>query len=190
MNEIETYLRTEDLAEESKRAHKIWVQVASFTLIGASLYRRSFRDPYFRCLNDTEAQYVLAELHESVCGNHIGRRTLAHRAHSHGYYWPTMKQDVANYIKRCDQCQRHAPIPHMPLEVLNPVTSPWPFAQWGMDIVGPLPVAAAQKKFLLVATDYFSKWVELKLMPTSKTKTSLGLFGKTSFVNLGSRKRS
>ena len=81
-----------------------------------------------------------------------------------------MKQDVVNYVKRCDQCQRHSPIPRMPSKVLNPVTSPWPFAQWGMDIVGPLPAVAAQKKFLLVATDYFSKWVEVEAYYKIKDK--------------------
>ena len=68
------------------------------------------------------------------------------------------------------KCQKHAPIPHMPVETLNSVTSPWPFAQWGMDIVGPLPTAAAQKKFLLVATDYFSKWVEAEAYASIKDK--------------------
>jgi len=39
-------------------------------------------------------------------------------------------------------------------------TSPWPFMQWGLDVVGPLPQAQPQLRFLLVATDYFTKWVE------------------------------
>ncbi|RVW96435.1 Transposon Ty3-G Gag-Pol polyprotein [Vitis vinifera] len=65
---------------------------------------------------------------------------------------------------------RHAPVPHVPSKTLNPITSPWPFAQWGMDIVGPLPIAAAQKKFLLVATDYFSKWVEVEAYVSIKDK--------------------
>lgn len=108
-------------------------------------------------MSDLEAQYVLAEFHEGVCDNHPGERTLAHRTYTQGYYWPTMKQDTENYVNMCDWCQRYAPIPRVPSEVVNPVTSLWPFAQWGMDIVGPLPMAAAQKKFMLVATDYFRK---------------------------------
>ena len=58
----------------------------------------------------------------------------------------------------------------MPSEVLNPITSPWPFALWGMDIVGPLPIAATQKKFLLVVTDYFSKWVKAEVYASIKDK--------------------
>ncbi|RVW12029.1 hypothetical protein CK203_087282 [Vitis vinifera] len=94
---------------------------------------------------------------------------VLYRAHSQGYYWPTMKKDAAAYVKKCDKCQRHAPY-HMCRQTLKPISGPWPFAQWGMDIVGPLPAAAAQKKFLLVATDYFSKWVEAEAYASIKDK--------------------
>ena len=49
---------------------------------------------------------------------------------------------------------------HQPGGVLNPLSSPWPFAQWGLDIVGPFPKVLGNKKYLLVGTDYFTKWVE------------------------------
>ena len=58
----------------------------------------------------------------------------------------------------------------MPLEVLNPVKSPWPFVQWEINIVVPLPVAATQKKLLLVANDYFNKWVEVEAYANIKDK--------------------
>ncbi|WKA01256.1 hypothetical protein VitviT2T_019544 [Vitis vinifera] len=157
MYDVTEYIRTGTLPGDPKQAHKVRVQAARFTLFKGHLYKRSFTGPYLRCLGHSEAQYVLAELHEGICGNHSGGRSLAHMAHSQGYYWPTMKKDAAAYVKRCDKCQRYAPIPHMPSTTLKSISGPWPFAQWGMDIVGPLPAAPAQKKFLLVATDYFSK---------------------------------
>ncbi|KAL6350407.1 hypothetical protein AAG906_004358 [Vitis piasezkii] len=126
-NDIIGYLRTGTLPKDPKQAHKIRVQAARFTLIGGHLYKRSFTGPYLRCLNHSEALYVLVELHEGVCGNHSGGRSLAHRAHSQGYYWPTMKKDAAAYVKKCDKCQRHAPIPHVPSETLKPISGPWPF---------------------------------------------------------------
>ena len=67
-------------------------------------------------------------------------------------------------MKKCGQCQRFAPNIHQPGGVLNPVSSPWPFAQWGLDIVGPFPKAAGNKRYLLVGTDYFTKWVETELL--------------------------
>uniref|UniRef100_A0A2N9HIX8 Uncharacterized protein n=1 Tax=Fagus sylvatica TaxID=28930 RepID=A0A2N9HIX8_FAGSY len=87
-------------------------------------------------------------------------RSLAHRAMSQGYWWPFMQSDAVRYVRKCDKCQRFAPKIHQPARELNPLSSPWPFAQWGLDIVGPLPRAPGNKKFFIVATDYFTKWVE------------------------------
>ena len=63
-------------------------------------------------------------------------------------------------MKKCDQCQRYTPNIHQPGGILNPLSSPWPFVQWGLDIVEPFPKAAGNKRYLLVNTDYFTKWVE------------------------------
>uniref|UniRef100_A0A2N9FX58 Uncharacterized protein n=1 Tax=Fagus sylvatica TaxID=28930 RepID=A0A2N9FX58_FAGSY len=90
----------------------------------------------------------------------LGVGSLAHRAMSQGYWWPFMQSDAVRYVRKCDKCQRFAPKIHQPARELNPLSSPWPFAQWGLDIVGPLPRAPGNKKFLIVATDYFTKWVE------------------------------
>ena len=81
-----------------------------------------------------------------------------------------MKSDVANYIQKCDGCQRHGPILRSPAQDLMSISSPWPFAQWGIDIVGPLPIAQAQKKLLIVDTDYFSKWIEAEAFALIKDK--------------------
>ena len=78
---IKEYLRTGSLFEEFKHAHKIRVQAARFTLIEGYFYKRSFGSPYLRCLDRSEAQYVLAEWNEGVCDNHSGSQSLAHRAH-------------------------------------------------------------------------------------------------------------
>ena len=64
--------------------------------------------------------------------------------------------------KICTQRQRFAPNIHQLGGVLNPLSSPWPFAQWGLDIVGHFPKAVGNKRYLLVGTDYFTKWVEVE----------------------------
>ena len=84
--DIKAYLQTGTLPEDPKLTHKIRVQASRFTLIGGDIYRRSFEGPYLGCLIEPEIQYVISELHEGVCGNHSRDRTLAHRAHSQGYY--------------------------------------------------------------------------------------------------------
>ncbi|KAH7840417.1 hypothetical protein Vadar_016551 [Vaccinium darrowii] len=71
-----------------------------------------------------------------------------------------MRKSAEDYVKKCEACQKHSPILHQPAMCLQPVTSPWPFAQWGLDIVGVLPTAPGGFRHLITATDYFTKWVE------------------------------
>ena len=75
-----------------------------------------------------------------------------------------MQKDAAEYVHTCEQCQKHAPLIHQPAGYLNPISSPWPFAQWGLDILGPFPRATGNRQFVLVAVDYFTKWVEAKAL--------------------------
>ena len=141
--------------------------------------------PYLKCLSTKQGHYVLAELHEGICGNHPGGRTLAHRAHTQRYYWPTMRSYVADYVRKCDQCQRLAPILRSPAQDLISITSPWPFAQWGIDIVKPLPIALAQKKLLLVATNYFNKWIEAEAFASIKDKDVIQFIWKNIVYRFG-----
>ena len=71
-----------------------------------------------------------------------------------------MLEEAIQYTKWFDSYQRHALVQHQPATELTPLSSPWPFAQWGIDILGPFRLASAQRKFLFVAIDYFPKWVE------------------------------
>ena len=71
-----------------------------------------------------------------------------------------MQREALEYVRKCDQCQRFAPSIHQLGGVLNSLSSPWPFAQWGLDIVRPFTKAVGNKKYLLVGTDYFMKWVK------------------------------
>ena len=81
-----------------------------------------------------------------------------------------MRSDAADYMQKCDRCQRLALVLRSPAQDLISITSPWPFAQLGIDIVGALPNTLAQKKLLLVATDYFNKWIEAEVFSSIKDK--------------------
>ena len=75
-----------------------------------------------------------------------------------------MQKDAAKYVRKYEQCQKHAPLIHQPTGHLNPVNSPWLFAQWGLDILSPFPRATGNHQFVLVAVDYFTKWVEVEAL--------------------------
>ena len=77
-----------------------------------------------------------------------------------------MIKEATELVRKCKACQEHAKISHLPSEPLTTVTSPWPFQQWGVDILGPLPIEKGQCKFIIVAVDYFTKWAEAEPLVT------------------------
>ena len=170
MDPITLYLSTRQLPTKRNKAHKLKIQATRFSLIDGQLFKRSFGGPYLKCLTPEQSQYVLAELHGGICRNHLGGRTLAHRAHTQGYYWLIRKADASDYTRKCDRSQRLAPILKSLVQDLISISCPWPFVQWGIDIVEPLPTAPAQKKLLLVAVDYFSKWIEAEAFSLIKDR--------------------
>ncbi|KAM2868255.1 hypothetical protein FF1_016347 [Malus domestica] len=82
------------------------------------------------------------------------------------YYWPTLHQDAIRISSLCDKCQRYATIPHFPPEPLTSMISPWPFAQWGLDLIGTMPVWKGKVRYTIVAVDYFTKCSEVKPLAT------------------------
>ena len=166
MDPIWNYLIDELLPDDLKEDSKLRTKSARFTIHKGSLYKRGFFTPILKCVAGKDADYVLREVHESVCGNHIGARKLAGKVLRQGYYWPTMLRDAAELIKKCKICQEHAKISRLPSEPLTSVTSPWPFQHWGLDILGPLPIGKGQCKFIIIAVDYFTKWAEVEPLTT------------------------
>ncbi|KAL5539705.1 hypothetical protein UlMin_045788 [Ulmus minor] len=160
MDPIMAYLRDGTLPQDKFEARRLRYRSPRYYLDKDKLRKRSFSSPSLTCLNEDQAKYVLQEVHEGVCWNHSSGRALAHKVLRQGYYWPTIQADSLAFVQKCDKCQRFSTIPHQPPEELTPVSSPWPFAKWGIDLIGPLPTAREQLKYAVVAIDYYTKWVE------------------------------
>ena len=140
MDPIWDYLVDGTLLSDPKETSKLRARSARFTVHRGTLYKRGFSTPILKCVGKEDANYVLREVHEGICGNHIRAQTLAGKTLRQGYYWPTMLKDGTELVRKCKACQEHARISHLPFEPLTSVTSPWPFQQWGLDILGPLPI--------------------------------------------------
>ena len=93
-----SYLKTGVLPNEKGAARKLKVQASRFVLIKGVLYKRGFSRLYLRFLCKEEADYVMREVHEGICGNHLGARSLVHKLIRAGYYWPTMMKDAQAYV--------------------------------------------------------------------------------------------
>ncbi|GKV34073.1 hypothetical protein SLEP1_g42495 [Rubroshorea leprosula] len=167
---IVSFLRDGVIPEDKQEAMRLRKKASRYTLVDGILYKRSFSLPLLRCLNPYETEYALREVHEGVCGSHIGARTLTHKVLRQGYYWPNMYKDATHFVQRCMKCQFFAHITHQPAEELTTLVAPWPFAQWGLDLLGPFVKGVGSVTHLIVGVDYFTKWVEARPLSSLTSK--------------------
>ena len=113
----------------------------------------------------------MEEVHQGISGPHMNRRMLAKKILRIGYYWNTMETDCVDFMKSCHDCQTHANLNHVPCSELFSMTSPWPFLVWGIDVIGRIaPKVLNGHEYILVATDYFTEWVEVAFYFVLKAK--------------------
>ncbi|CAG8761445.1 14916_t:CDS:2, partial [Rhizophagus irregularis] len=91
-------------------------------------------------------------------------------------------EDVKEYIRTCDICQRRGPTNWR--EELIPIPVKGPFHRIGIDIKGPLPIASSGNRYLIIAMDYFTKWPEARAISNIKAETVANLFMKKLFVDM------
>lgn len=110
MMPIVNYLTAGTQPTDPVEARKLRMKAARYALIENILFKKSFSGPYLRCLIPSEVEWTLKELHEGTCGNHSGRRSLAHKAITQAYFWPYMAREAEQFVRKCDKCQKHAPM--------------------------------------------------------------------------------
>ena len=123
MDPIWDYIIDGSLPDDPKEAAKIRARSARFTNHKGSLYKRGFFTPILKCIAGKDTEYVLREVHEGICGNHIRARALAGKVLRQGYYWPTILKDATDLVKKCRICQEHVKISRLPSEPLTSITS-------------------------------------------------------------------
>ena len=169
MTPIKNFLKNGTLPSKKSEKRAVVRKATRYVIQDDTLYRQGFSMPLLRCIAHDDIKRVLREVHEGECGDHTGGQTLAKKILRYRYFWPTINKDAADYSRRCDKCQRFAKIPRAPSTQLKSMVSPWPFATWGIDIIGVLPIAKGGAKYAIVAVDYFTKWVEAE--PLTKITT-------------------
>ncbi|PKI51128.1 hypothetical protein CRG98_028478 [Punica granatum] len=118
----------------------------------------------------------MEEVHGGNCGPHMNGLMLAKKIMRLGYYWSTMETDCVKHVRHCHRCQVYADLIKAPPNELRPMTAPWPFSMWGMDVIGPInPKVSNGHMFILVAIDYFTKWIEAITL-TSVTAKAVARF--------------
>jgi transposase InsO family protein len=126
-------------------------------LVEGDLYQCGINGVIMRCITQEEGCELLTEVHGGECGNHASSRTLVGKAFHHGFYWHTALHDVVELVNTCKACQFHAKQIHMSTQTLQMIPPSWPFAVWGLDIVGSFSRAVGGYRFLYVSIDKFTK---------------------------------
>ena len=142
--------KIEELKKESKK----------YEVKNEILYRRN-EEKLLRVLKEDEIDTVIFMTHNHPTGGHFGKDAICRKI-SEQYYWKGMYKDIEEYVRKCDSCQRRGQKGGK--GELNPIKVGKPFERIGIDFVGPLEKTRNGNKYILVTTDYLTKWPEAKAM--------------------------
>ncbi|XP_074327818.1 uncharacterized protein LOC141665734 [Apium graveolens] len=118
MTHILAYIKEGSLLDEKNEARRIKYKAALYVIYDGVVYRRGFSVPLLKCIDGDECNYIVREVHEGICENHLGGSSLAQKILRQGYYWPMLKKEAFKISRACDKCQRYA----------NYYNSPWPLS--------------------------------------------------------------
>ncbi|GJV74614.1 reverse transcriptase domain-containing protein [Tanacetum coccineum] len=136
-----------------------------------------------RCVFGQEALEILKACHEGPTGGHHSANITARKVFDAGFFWPTIYQDAHSMIKSYDACQRQGKISHRDEMPQNAIQVCEIFDVWGINFMGPFP-SSRGNKYILVAVDYLSKWVEAKALPTNDARVVVKIL-KSLFSRFG-----
>jgi ribonuclease HI len=157
------YLSEKKVPSDKNLAEQLIRRAKSYVLVGDKLYRRGASSGVLmKCVPTQEGKDILEEIHKGVCSNHASSRTLVSKAFRRAFYWSTALGDAEELVRRCQGCQYFAKQRHVLAYKLVTIPPTWPFACWGLDMIGPLPTAPGGFNRVLVTIDKFTKWIKVK----------------------------
>ena len=175
LQRIKEYLQTNRYPEGLNREEKSVFQhrVAPYFVVGELLFKLGADERIRRCLEPLHRRKVIRNLHDGPAGGHYASVTTVQRIRAAGYWWPHLHRDVHRFIQECDPCQRTgrpAIRHHWPLTPIVPLA---PFEKWGVDFIGPIqPLGTQRHRYIILATDYATKWVEARATRKNDAETS------------------
>ncbi len=135
----------------------------NYSMIGNQLYFQRKDGVLQRTIGKCDTSRLLYEFHDGFCGGHFAGRIIANFFLQASYYWPTFFKDAHDYCRSCDVCQAYAQrsIVNGPLHPIRPLG---PFEKWGINLMGPLPMTRRGHRFIIIATKYLTKFVEVRAL--------------------------
>jgi hypothetical protein len=159
---IMTYLHNHYEPDSGAEMIRMQQRAKAYQIIGEELYKTSVIGLPLRCLSKDEGKDLLNQTHAGACRGHIGARALALKVFRQVFYWPSTIDNAMKLVKTCEACQKFSPNIQDLSQPTQVITPSWLLQRWGIDIVGPLTTAQGNYKFVVVAVEYFTMWIEAK----------------------------
>jgi hypothetical protein len=105
MSPIRAYLDNQPPSDDNAEVERIARKSRMYHLIDEVLYQQGANRVMMKCISREEGIELLEDVHKVVCGSHSSWRSIVGKAFRHGFYWPTMKDDVMEVMKKCRDCQ-------------------------------------------------------------------------------------
>nr|GEZ11795.1 reverse transcriptase domain-containing protein [Tanacetum cinerariifolium] len=162
-----------------------WLQTLQITMQDDPFLFKICADQVIRrCVHGKEALDILEAYHNGPTGGHHCANLTAKKIFDADFFWPTIYKDAHEFVKNCDSYQRQGKISQRDEMPQNSIQTCEIFDVWGIDFMGPFP-SSRGNKYILVAVDYLSKWVEAKALPTNDARV-VCKFLKSLFLRFGS----
>ncbi|XP_050902804.1 uncharacterized protein LOC127115262 [Lathyrus oleraceus] len=161
--DIKHYLEKQEYSTNASSLDKrnIHSLALKFFLNGDMLYKRNYNMLLLRCIDKHETSQLMKDIHEGSFGTHASGHAMSKKFMRAGYYLLTVEVDCYHYTRTCYKYQIYVDKVHVPPTPLNVITSPYPLSIWGIDMIRMIePKASNGHRFVLVAMDYFIKWVK------------------------------
>ncbi|GKA99268.1 reverse transcriptase domain-containing protein, partial [Tanacetum coccineum] len=167
----------------SQQKNKFFKDVKHYFWDDPFLFKICANQAIWWCVHGKEALGILEACHNGPTGGHHGANLTAKKVFDADFFWPTIYKDGHELVKNCDSCQRQGKISQRDEMPQNSIQVCKIFDVWGIDFMGPFP-SSRGNKYILVAVNYLSKWVEAKARPTNDVQV-VCKFLKSLFARFG-----
>jgi hypothetical protein len=145
-----------------------------YLVVEGKLRRKNAKaEVLMKCIEQEDGIKIMAKIHSGTYGNHAASRTLVGKVFRAGFYWPSAVADAEKLVRHCANCQFFSKRVHVPAHDIQTIPASWPFACWGLDMIGPFKPAPGNFKFVFVLIDKFSNWIEYKPLVKASSKKAV-----------------